>query len=107
MLFNVNIFFFVSILIFFVAVFGILFNRRSILLVLLSVEVLLLAVNINFIYCSVFFDDLFGQVFSLYVLAIAAAESAIGLALIVTYHRVNCVFSIGTINLLQGLSSVV
>ena len=62
-------------------------NRRSVLLVLMSVEVMLLAVNLKLVYMSVFLDDLIGQVFSLFVLTVAAAESSIGLAILVAFFR--------------------
>jgi NADH-quinone oxidoreductase subunit N len=93
----------VSIMLFFIGLLGIVFNRRSILLILLCVEVILLAVNLNFIFYSVYLDDLVGQLFALYVLTVAAAESAIGLALLVIYYRVHNTLSIESINLLQGL----
>jgi NADH-quinone oxidoreductase subunit N len=93
----------ISITLFFIGLLGIVFNRRSILLILLCIEVMLLAVNLNFIFYSVYLDDLIGQLFALYVLTVAAAESAIGLALLVIYYRVHNTLSIESVNLLQGL----
>lgn len=72
---------------FFVGLCGVVMNRRSVLLVLMSVEVMLLAVNLKLVYMSVFLDDLIGQVFSLFVLTVAAAESSIGLAILVAFFR--------------------
>lgn len=73
--------------IFLVGLLGVVFNRRNIIVVLMSIELMLLAVNLNFIFFSIFLDDLWGQFFSLYVLTVAAAESAIGLAIFVLYFK--------------------
>ena len=81
---------------------GILLNRRSILMLLVSIEVMLLGVTRLFVGLSVYHDDVMGQVFSLYVLLVAAAESAIGLALLVAYHRVRGNIEVGGATLLQG-----
>jgi len=77
-------------------------NRRNIIIILMSIELMLLAVNLNFIIYSVFLDDLLGQIFALFVLTVAAAESAIGLAILVVYFRVRGSIAMGTINLMQG-----
>lgn len=78
---------FVSSLIFYIALLGMLLNRRSIIRLLLCLELLLLAVNINFIAFSAYFDDLIGQVCSLFVLTVVAAEAAVGLAIIMAFFR--------------------
>ncbi len=67
--------------------FGIFLNRKNVIIILMSVELMLLAVNINFVAFSHFLGDLVGQVFALFVLTVAAAEAAIGLAIIVVYFR--------------------
>jgi len=77
-----------SILLFFLGLLGLIFNRKNILIILMSIELVLLAVNLNFVIFSVYLDDIFGQIFSLFILTVAAAESAIGLALLVTFYRV-------------------
>lgn len=77
-----------SILLFGLGLSGIILNRRNIIIILMSIELILLAVNLNFIVYSVYLDDLMGQVFALFVLTVAAAESAIGLAILVVYYRV-------------------
>ena len=69
---------------------------------LMSIELMLLAVNLNFIIFSVFLDDILGQVFALFVLTVAAAESAIGLAILVVYYRIRGTVSIEYINLLKN-----
>ena len=100
---NLSILFIVSSVLFIVGLFGIILNRKNVLLILISIEVMLLSININFIFFSIFLDDFFGQVFAFFVLTVAAAESAIGLAILVTFYKVHNTLSIDTINLLQGL----
>ena len=77
-------------------------NRKNIIIMLMSIELMLLAVNFNFIIFSVFLDDVVGQIFAFFILTIAAAESAIGLAILVIYYRVRGTVSIEYINLLKG-----
>lgn len=91
-----------SIILFSVGVLGIFLTRRNTIVILMCIELMLLGVNINFIVFSVYLDDLLGQVFSLFVLTVAAAESAIGLAILVIYYRISG--SVGTlfINKLKG-----
>ena len=69
---------------------------------LMSLELMLLAVNVNFILCSVYLDDFIGQIFALLVLTVAAAESAIGLAILVVYYRVRGSVTVENIHLLRG-----
>jgi len=92
---------FVAVTLFLLGVWGIYLNRRNILIMIMSLELMLLAVNLNFLFFSVYLDDLMGQVFSLLILTVAAAESAIGLALLVVYHRVRGTISVEYINLLR------
>ena len=61
---------------------------RSILIILMCIELMLLSLNLNFITFSIYFDDLFGQIFSFFILTVAASESAVGLAIIIIYYRV-------------------
>lgn len=91
-----------NILLFIIGVFGLLFNKRSILVVLMCLELLLLSVNLNFITFSVYLDDFYGQIFSLFILTIAAAEAAIGLAILILYFRVRGNISINQIATLKG-----
>jgi NADH-quinone oxidoreductase subunit K len=102
MIIGISYYLFVAILLFFIGFLGIAVNRRSVLLILLCVEIMLLAVNLNFIFYSVFLDDIIGQLFALYVLTVAAAESAIGLALLVIYYRVHSNLAMHSINMLHG-----
>jgi len=95
-------FLFVSFILFLLGMFGIILNRKNIIIMLMSVELMLLAVNLNLITFSVFLDDLVGQVFSLLVLTIAAAESAVGLAIVVVYFRVRGRIQIENVALMRG-----
>jgi NADH-quinone oxidoreductase subunit K len=81
---------------------GFLANRKNILLLLLALEIMLLAVNINFVVFSVFLDDLLGQVFTLIVLTVAAAESALGLAILIVYYRVRGGIALDTVQTLRS-----
>ena len=88
---------------FFLGLGGIIVNRKNILIILMSIEQMLQAVNLNFIYSSIFLDDITGQVFGIFILTVAAAESAIGLAILQVYYRVRGSIDIEKINLIQGL----
>lgn len=92
----------VSIILFLLGIWGIFFNRKNIIIMLMSIELMLLAVNLNFVLFSVYLDDLVGQIFALLVLTVAAAESAIGLALLVVYYRVRGTIAVEFINLIKG-----
>ena len=74
-------------IIFTIGVFGIFLNRKNVIVILMSIELILLAVNINLVSFSIFLQDLSGQIFTLFILTVAAAEAAIGLAIIVVYYR--------------------
>lgn len=77
----------VSTVIFLFGVVGLILNKRNLLIILMAIELMLLGLNLNFIFFSVYLDDIFGQIFSLYILTVAAAESAIGLAIFTVYYR--------------------
>ena len=74
-------------MIFTIGVVGIFLNRKNIIVILMSIELILLAVNINFVSFSIYMEDISGQIFTLFILTVAAAEAAIGLAIIVVYFR--------------------
>ena len=78
----------VNLILFLICLLGVFFNFRNILIVLMGIELMLLSLNLNFIYFSLYLDDLNGQLFSLFILTIAASESAIGLAIIIIYYRI-------------------
>ena len=92
----------VSFTLFFVGVWGLFLNRKNIIIILISLELILLAVNVNFILCSVYLDDFIGQIFALLVLTVAAAESAIGLSILIVYSRVRGTIAVESIRILNG-----
>jgi len=81
---------------------GIFVLRRNLILLLVSLELMLLAVNLAFIFSSLFLDDIVGQVFSLFILTVAAGESAIGLAIMVSFYRLQGVISLEALSHLKG-----
>jgi NADH-quinone oxidoreductase subunit K len=83
-------------LLFFMGIMGIVLNRRSLILILMSLELTLLSLNLNFVCFSVFLDDIIGQIFALLILAVAAAESAIGLAIFILHYRIRGDISVGS-----------
>lgn len=78
------------------------FSRKHIIIILISLELLLLSININFVIFSIFLDDFFGQIFALIILGVAAAESALGLAILIIYFRLRGSISIFVLNLLKS-----
>ena len=92
----------VGAILFTLGIFGIFLNRKNVIVILMSVELMLLAVNINFVAFSSFLGDLTGQVFAMFVLTVAAAEAAIGLAILVVYFRNRGTIAVEDINLMRG-----
>jgi len=92
----------VGAILFTIGVFGIFLNRKNVIIILMSIELMLLAVNINFVAFSAYLNDLIGQVFALFVLTVAAAEAAIGLAILVVYFRNRGSIAVEDINLMKG-----
>lgn len=92
----------VAAILFTIGVFGIFLNRKNVIVILMSVELILLSVNINLVAFSTFLGDLAGQVFALLVLTVAAGEAAIGLAILVTYFRNRRTIAVEDINLMKG-----
>ena len=88
--------------VFTIGVLGIFLNRRNVILMLMAIELILLAVNINLVAFSAFLGDLTGQVFAMFVLTVAAAEAAIGLAILVVYFRNRGTIAVEDINLMKG-----
>lgn len=84
---GLNHFLIVAAILFTIGVCGIFINRKSIINILLSIEILLLAININLVVFSAFMNDIVGQIFVMFVLTVAAAESGVGLAILVVYYR--------------------
>src|SRR6266571_1383469 len=92
----------VAAILFTIGVLGIFLNRKNIIIILMSVELILLAVNINFVAFSSYLGDLVGQVFALFILTVAAAEAAIGLAILVVYFRNRGTIAVEDVNQMKG-----
>jgi NADH-quinone oxidoreductase subunit K len=92
----------VAAILFTLGVAGIILNRKNIIIILMSVELILLSVNLNLVAFSAFLGDLTGQVFALFILTVAAAEAAIGLAILVTYFRNRGSIAVEDINMMKG-----
>ena len=92
----------VAAILFTVGVLGIFLNRKNIIIILMSIELILLSVNINLVAFSTFLGDIVGQVFALFVLTVAAAEAAIGLAILVVFYRNRGSIAVDDINLMKG-----
>ena len=92
----------VAAVLFTLGIFGIFLNRKNVIIILMSIELILLSVNINFVAFSSFMGDIVGQIFALLVLTVAAAEAAIGLAILVVYYRNRGSIAVEDINLMKG-----
>ncbi len=98
---NLSNYILISIIIFILGILGIILNRKNIIVLLMSIELLLLAINFNFIVLSMMSDDIIGQIAAILVLTVAAAESAIGLAILVAYYRIRGTIGVMFINLMS------
>ncbi|GAA0288941.1 NADH-quinone oxidoreductase subunit NuoK [Rhodovulum strictum] len=87
---------------FVIAVFGIFANRKNVIVILMSIELMLLSVNINLVAFSAYLGDLVGQVFTMFVLTVAAAEAAIGLAILVCFYRNRGSIAVDDVNVMKG-----
>lgn len=92
----------VAAILFTLGLMGIFLNRKNVIVILMSIELMLLAVNINLVSFSTFLNDLVGQVFAMFVLTVAAAEAAIGLAILVVYYRNRASIAVDDINAMKG-----
>jgi len=92
----------VAAILFTLGIFGIFLNRKNVIIILMSIELMLLAVNINLVAFSAFLNDLVGQVFAMFVLTVAAGEAAIGLAILVVYFRSRGSIEVEDINMMKG-----
>nr|YP_009317508.1 NADH dehydrogenase subunit 4L [Gelidium galapagense]AOX48960.1 NADH dehydrogenase subunit 4L [Gelidium galapagense] len=91
-----------STLLFLISIIGIFLNQKNILVMLMSLEMMFLAVSFNLIFSSILLDDVVGQIFSLLILTVAAAESSIGLAILVIYYRIRSVITVELMILMSG-----
>lgn len=89
-------------ILFTIGVFGIFLNRKNVIVILMSVELMLLAVNINFVAFSAYLGDLHGQIFTMFILTVAAAEAAIGLAILVTFFRIRGSIGVEELSSMKG-----
>ena len=87
---------------FVIGIFGIFLNRKNVIVILMSVELILLSVNINMVAFSSYLGDLTGQIFGLFILTVAAAEAAIGLAILVAFYRNRGSIAVEDINVMKG-----
>lgn len=92
----------VGAILFSLGVAGIILNRKNIIIILMSVELILLSVNVNLVAFSSYLGDLTGQIFALFILTVAAAEAAIGLAILVTYYRIRGSIAVEDIHSMKG-----
>ena len=89
-------------IIFTIGIIGIFLNRKNVIIILMSIELILLAVNINLVSFSIYLQDLVGQVFTMFILTVAAAEAAVGLAIIVVYYKNRSSINVEQISSLKG-----
>ena len=92
----------VAAVLFVIGIFGLFLNRKNIIILLMSIELMLLSVNINLVAFSSFMNDLVGQVFTFFVLTVAAAEAAIGLAILVSFFRNRGTIAVEDVNVMKG-----
>ena len=92
----------VAAILFSIGIFGVFINRKNVIVILMSVELILLAVNINLVAFSAFLGDLVGQIFALIVLTVAAAEASIGLAILVVFYRNRGSIAVEDVNMMRG-----
>ena len=89
-------------IIFVIGIFGIFLNRKNVIIILMSIELILLAVNINLVSFSIYLQNLVGQIFTMFILTVAAAEAAVGLAIIVVYYKNKGSIEVEQISSLKG-----
>ena len=99
---SINHFLFLGAILFTIGVLGIFLNKKNVIIILMSIELILLSVNINFVAFSVYLNDLSGQIFAMFILTVAAAEAAIGLAILVVFFRNLGSIEVQQINKLKG-----
>jgi NADH-quinone oxidoreductase subunit K len=92
----------ISFLLFLIGMFGLFLNQKNILIMLMSLEIMFLSLSFNLILSSVYLDDIAGQIFALLVLTVTAAESSIGLAILVVYYRIRSTVTVELMNLTKG-----
>nr|AJF36662.1 NADH dehydrogenase subunit 4L [Gefionella okellyi] len=99
---NLQLFIFTSISLFCIGIWGIFLNRKNIIIIIMSIEIMLLGINLFFITTSILYNSIVGQIFTIFILTIAGAESAIGLALLIMLYKIRGSISIEYLNLMKG-----
>lgn len=99
---NISYLLILILLIFLSGIIGLVLNRKNILIIIISIELILLSINFNFILFSLYLDDIIGQIFVMFILCIAAAESAIGLSILTAYHKIKSTILIEKIKTLKS-----
>ena len=92
----------ISLFLYFISLLGIFLNQKNILIMLMALEMMFLSISLNFISISIYIDDLIGQIFSLLILTVAAAESSIGLAILVVYYRIRSNITVELMTITKG-----
>nr|YP_010338917.1 NADH dehydrogenase subunit 4L [Dixoniella grisea]UNJ18989.1 NADH dehydrogenase subunit 4L [Dixoniella grisea] len=92
----------VTFILFFIGLSGIFFNRKNILLLLMAIEIMLLAISCNWTFLAFYIDDLLGQLFSILILIVAAAEASLGLSILILFYRVKSTISVELVNLTKN-----
>ena len=93
---------FIALTLFILGLLGIIFNRTNLILVLMSIEIILLAISLNLVIFSFLLNSILGQIFTIFILTVAAAESAIGLSIMIAFYKSKGSISIRSLNLLKG-----
>jgi len=88
--------------IYIIGVVGIMWNRKNIIMILMSIELMLVGVNMSYVMYSVYMDDIVGEIFGIFILTVAAGESAVGLGILITYYRVRGWIGMESLNVMQG-----
>lgn len=99
---NLNYILNIVLILFLIGVLGLVLNRKNILITLISIELMLLAINLNFIIFSIYLDNITGYIFVLFILTIAATESAVGLAILTVYYRLKNTIKLDKIKNIKG-----
>jgi len=99
---NLFHFLLISTVLFSFGLWGLFVTRKNVIILLISLELLLLAVNFNFVIFSIYLNDIVGQIFALFIVTVAAAEAAIGLAILIVYYRIKGIISINFISAIKG-----
>ncbi len=98
----IQLYFIISLIIFFISILGLFISRQNIITIFIAIELMLLALNFNFVLFSLFFDDALNQVIFFYLLALAGAEASIGLAILIIFYRIRGLISVYFMNVLKG-----